>query len=81
MTLKFGKHKGEQFENTPLSYQNWLLAQTWFKAPKQQRPLHTQSLAGWDGFSKWGQAIENAIFENDALDQDLTNDELYLKYN
>lgn len=35
-TLKFGKHKGEQFLNTPKSYQEWLLNQDWFKAPKNE---------------------------------------------
>ena len=34
MILKFGKYKGQQFENTPKSYQDWLLNQDWFKAPK-----------------------------------------------
>jgi hypothetical protein len=80
-TLKFGKFKGQKFSDTPKWYQNWLLAQNWYNAPKQEKPLHFQSLAGWNGYSAWGQAIENAIFENDCLDQDLTNDELYLKYN
>jgi uncharacterized protein (DUF3820 family) len=81
MTLRFGKYKGQQLENTPKSYQDWLMNQEWFKAPKKEIPLHRQSLNGWDGYSKWGQAIEDAIFANDCLDQDLTNDELYLKYN
>jgi len=80
-TLKFGKYKGQDFLSTPTSYQNWLLKQDWFKVPTKQTPLHFQSLAGWNGYSKWGQAIEDAIFENDALDQDLTDDELYDKYN
>lgn len=80
-TLKFGKHKGKAFLSTPQSYQTWLLSQDWFKVPTKETPLHRQSLNGWDGHSRWGQAIEDAIFKNDALDQDLTNDELYLKYN
>ena len=80
-TLKFGKYKGQEFLSTPTSYQTWLVQQDWFKMPKKEIPLHRQSLNGWDGHSKWGQAIEDAIFENDCLDQDLTNDELYLKYN
>ena len=80
-TLKFGKHKGQQFQDTPKSYQNWLLSQDWFKMPKKEIPLHFQSLAGWDGYSKKGQSIEDAIFANDCIDQDLSNDELYLKYN
>ena len=81
MTLRFGKYKGQEFGNTPKSYQDWLLKQDWFKAPKKEIPLYRQSLNGWDGYSKKGQAIEDAIFANDCLDQDLTNDELYLKYN
>jgi hypothetical protein len=28
--LKFGKHKGEMFLNTPKSYQDWLKNQDWF---------------------------------------------------
>ena len=43
-TLKFGKHKGQQFQDTPKSYQNWLLSQDWFKMPKNEIPLHRQSL-------------------------------------
>ena len=31
--LKFGKYKGQNFNSTPVSYQNWLMAQDWFKAP------------------------------------------------
>ena len=81
MTLKFGKHKGQQFKNTPKSYQDWLLKQDWFKATKKELPLHRQSLSGWDGHSSGGQAIYDAIFEQECIDQDLTNDELYLKYN
>jgi len=34
-TLKFGKYKGQQFLSTPVSYQNWLLQQDWFKVPTQ----------------------------------------------
>lgn len=81
MILKFGKYKGQQFVSTPKQYQDWLLNQNWFKAPKNSTPLHRQSLNGWDGYSQSGQAIEDAIFANDCLDQNLTNDELYLKYN
>jgi hypothetical protein len=32
-TLKFGKFKGQEFQNTPLWYQQWLVAQDWFKKP------------------------------------------------
>ena len=33
--LKFGKHKGQAFLSTPVSYQKWLQAQDWFKMPKE----------------------------------------------
>jgi hypothetical protein len=66
MILKFGKYKGHQFENTPKSYQDWLLSQDWFKAPK---PLH-QQLSGWDGHSRRGQAIYDAIFEQEKAESD-----------
>ena len=72
MTLRFGKYKGQQFANTPKSYQEWLLKQDWFKAPKQEKPLH-QQLNGWDGHSRKGQAVYDAIFEQEkaqALKQD-----------
>jgi len=64
MTLRFGKYKGQQLENTPKSYQAWLLKQDWFKAPKQEKPLH-QKLNGWDGHSTKGQAIYDAVFEQE----------------
>jgi len=32
-TLKFGKFKGQKFNDTPQWYQNWLLKQDWFNAP------------------------------------------------
>jgi len=31
MLLTFGKYKGQQLENTPKSYQDWLSSQDWFK--------------------------------------------------
>jgi uncharacterized protein (DUF3820 family) len=37
--LKFGKYKGQNFYSTPKSYQNWLISQDWFKAPKQALDL------------------------------------------
>lgn len=67
--LKFGKFKGQEFSNTPSWYQEWLPKQEWFKSPK---PLH-QQLNGWDGYSRKGEAIYDAIFEhekNQALKQD-----------
>ena len=66
MTLKFGKYKGQQLESTPKSYQAWLLSQDWFKLPKQEKPLH-QQLNGWDGYGRRGQAVYDAIFEQEKL--------------
>lgn len=37
MILKFGKFKGQQFENTPKWYQDWLLKQDWFESPKNKK--------------------------------------------
>ena len=68
MTLRFGKYKGKQFENTPKSYQNWLLAQDWFKATKQDKPLH-QQLNGWNGYSRRGEAIYDSIFEQEKAEE------------
>jgi len=65
MILTFGKHKGQKFEKTPKSYQNWLTEQSWFKMSKKEIPLHRQSLSGWDGYGKRGQAIYDAIFEQE----------------
>ena len=42
-TLKFGKYKGQLFLSTPVSYQNWLLSQDWFKAPTQLTELQKAS--------------------------------------
>ena len=67
MKLRFGKYKGQQFKDTPKSYQNWLLNQDWFKAFKQEKPLH-QQLNGWNGYSQRGQAVYDAIFEQEKLE-------------
>ena len=72
MTLRFGKFKGQRFQDTPVWYQDWLNGQEWFKKPSQQKPLH-QQLNGWDGYSKKGQAVYDAIFEQEkkaALKED-----------
>jgi hypothetical protein len=69
MTLRFGKYKGQQFEKTPKSYQDWLIKQDWFKAPKQEKPLH-QQLNGWDGYGRKGQAVYDAIFEQEKAESD-----------
>ena len=61
-TLKFGKYKGEQFSNTPKSYQDWLLSQNWFKVPSNEEKMPSISKS-WNGYSKKGQAQEWAVFE------------------
>jgi len=69
--LNFGKFKGQQFSSTPFWYQQWLPKQSWFKMP-QSKPLHHQ-LRGWDGYSRKGEAIYDAIFQQEkaeALKQD-----------
>ena len=64
MILKFGKFKGDRLQDTPQWYQNWLYQQDWFNKPKAQKPLH-QQLNGWNGYSRKGQAIYDAIFEQE----------------
>lgn len=67
MTLRFGKYKGQEFTSTPKHYQEWLLTQDWFYMPKE-KPLH-QQLNGWDGYSRKGQAIYDAIWEQEQREQ------------
>ena len=71
-TLKFGKYKGQEFSKTPKSYQDWLLAQDWFKVPTVLTPLQqaqknisqlSSQLNGWDGHSSRGAAIYDAMFD------------------
>ena len=71
-TLKFGKFKGSKFNDTPKWYQEWLLKQDWFEKPKKQKSLH-QQLKGWDGYSRKGQAVYDAIFEQEKV-QELKQD-------
>jgi hypothetical protein len=61
-TLKFGKYKGQMFLSTPVSYQQWLLNQDWFKMPSSEPKPPTIS-KNWDGYSRKGQAQEQAYFE------------------
>lgn len=61
-TLKFGKYKGQNFLNTPKSYQDWLLNQDWFKIPSNEEKMPRISKS-WDGYSRKGQAQEWAVFE------------------
>jgi len=90
-TLKFGKHKGQQFLSTPVSYQKWLLAQDWFKMPvildeMQQAQKNASQCAnrlkGWDGYSAKGYAAECDMFDAEvALDQAVENDRKYFGMN
>ena len=61
MVLTFGKFKGQELSETPAWYQIWLNNQPWFNNPK---PLH-KKLASWDGNSRRGEAVYNAIFEQE----------------
>lgn len=82
-TMKFGKYKGQQFLNTPKSYQQWLLKQDWFKMPTQLDALGTaqktlsnlgSKLKGWDGYSAKGQAVYEQMFEAEkAMDDAIFN--------
>ncbi|MEY3179131.1 MAG: hypothetical protein RJB42_1372 [Bacteroidota bacterium] len=60
--LKFGKYKGQNFNSTPISYQNWLLQQDWFKVPSIEQKPPTISKS-WDGYSRKGQAQQQSYFE------------------
>ncbi len=71
--LNFGKFKGQSFDSTPKWYQEWLLKQDWFN--KTKKPLHHQ-LNGWDGHSRKGQAIYDAIFEQEKEQADLEDERL-----
>ena len=68
-TLKFGKHKGQMFSTTPKSYQDWLLSQDWFKAPKSEDRMPKISTS-WNGYSRRGQAQEWAVFEWEKRQQE-----------
>ncbi len=61
-TLKFGKYKGQNFLNTPKSYQDWLLNQSWFKIPSNEEKMPRISKS-WNGYSRKGQAQEWQVFE------------------
>ena len=89
--LKFGKHKGQDFLSTPKSYQDWLLKQDWFKVPSQLTEVQKASkvvsqlsnqLVGWDGYSKRGAAIYDAMFDSEvALDQAVQTERKYFGMN
>ena len=90
-TLKFGKYKGQMFFSTPASYQSWLLVQDWFKAPNQPSQVQqaakqisqlSNQLAGWDGHSKRGAAIYDAMFDAEvALAQAVEAERKYFGMN
>jgi uncharacterized protein (DUF3820 family) len=90
-TLKFGKYKGMQFLSTPLSYQQWLLNQDWFKIPTELTEVQKASkqisqlsgqLKGWNGNSSRGAAIYDSLFDAEvALDQAVQNEMKYFGMN
>lgn len=55
--LKFGKYKGLEFLSTPISYQNWLLSQDWFKLPNNTIEVDMDYYA----------LIENGIIHTDNI--------------
>lgn len=67
--LAFGKFKGSRVGDTPQWYQTWLSKQEWFNKPVQEKPLHKQ-LSGWDGYSRKGQAVYDAMFQQEMNDAD-----------
>ena len=81
--LKFGKYKGQNFNSTPVSYQNWLLKQDWFKLPVQltevQKAAKTISqlsdqLKNWNGISANGSATYERLFDAEvAMDSAIFN--------
>jgi hypothetical protein len=82
--LKFGKFKGQNFDTTPIWYQNWLLKQDWYKKPIEQDSLilaqkrfsnAANRLRGWDGYSRRGWAIENEMFEAEKAIEDAIFDD------
>jgi len=78
-TLKFGKFKGQQFNSTPIWYQDWLLKQEWFKKPitdeltlvQKEMSKISNSLKGWNGYSKKGEASYSRMFELEQLESDI----------
>ena len=90
-TLKFGKHKGQLFLSTPVSYQNWLLKQDWFKVPVQLTEVQQASktisqlsnqLKGWDGHSSRGAAIYDSMFDAEvAMDAAVESERKYYGMN
>ena len=66
MKLRFGKYKGEQLENTPKWYREWLLAQEWFSEDWEV----TQNVKGvYNKLVKENkaQSIDGLIYFSDGL--------------
>lgn len=78
-TLKFGKYKGQQFQNTPKSYQDWLLKQDWFKIPtineltmvQKEMSQVGKSLKSWNGYSRKGQSAYDRMFQLEQIESDI----------
>ena len=69
MTLTFGKFKGQDLNNTPYWYQNWLNNQDWFITKfKKAKANPYDALIGWDGYSARGQAAYDAVFEMEKME-------------
>jgi hypothetical protein len=72
--LKFGKFKGQMFNDTPKWYQDWLLKQDWFNKTTQ-KSLHKQ-LNGWNGYSRKGEAVYDQIFEQEKAEAALYDEKM-----
>ena len=76
-TLRFGKFKGQKFNETPKYYQDWLLKQDWFKLsnetynPSREISNGSNMLKNWNGISKNGEAIYDNIFEAEKAEENL----------
>ena len=86
-TMRFGKYKGQNFLNTPKSYQDWLLSQNWFNLPDKSEQDNTitseltniqremskvgNSLKGWNGYSRKGESAYDRMFELEKMESDM----------
>ena len=59
--LKFGKFKGQNFNETPIWYQTWLLKQDWFKVPTPATTDITPTISKIDAISKEMSSVANSL--------------------
>jgi len=63
MILKFGKFKGQRFENTPKWYQAWLIKQDWFNMPNKERVVSSIKWGVYYIPTKQGRIFANMVEE------------------